>query len=105
MDNETPRFCGEVEESLLSTTILAQTKAKPAKRFSIFDLIMESKLEEEKKDLNNKFCIKNVHKKSIIEEDLNEFMGKNRLIVRNDFDENNVEKFLLSKEKAFESPL
>ena len=32
---------------------------------------------------------------------LQEFMKKNKFILRNDFDENNVEQFLLSKEKAF----
>ena len=32
-------------------------------------------------------------------------MGKNKFLLRKDSDENNIEKFLLSKEKAFESPL
>ena len=33
-----------------------------------------------------------------------DFMKKNKFILRNDFDKKNVEKFLSSKEKAFEKP-
>ena len=103
MDNETPRFCGEAEENYFSTTI--STKPIEPKRFSIIDLILASKLEDGKKDLSSNFCIKKVNRKSKIEEDINEFMGKNKFLLRKDSDENNIEKFLLSKEKAFESPL
>ena len=105
MNIETPRFCKEVEESLFSTTISSKPRIKPAKKFSIIDLILESKLEDEEKGLNNNLYIKNVNKNCKFEDDINEFMGKNKFILRNDFDENNVTKFLISKEKAFESPL
>ena len=105
MDNETPRFCGEVNESFFSSIISALPKAKPAKKFSIIDLFMEKKLQEEKKDLNNNVSIRKVNKNCKFEDDINEFIGKNKFILRNDFDEDNIDKFLLSKEKAFESPL
>jgi len=55
--------------------------------------------------MNDNLCIKEDNKNCKFEDDINEFMGKNKFILRNDFDESNVEKFLLSKEKAFESPL
>ena len=105
MEIETPRFCGEVEESFFSTTISVEPKTKPAKKFSIIELILENKLENEKKDMNDNLCIKEDNKNCKFEDDINEFMGKNKFILRNDFDESNVEKFLPSKEKAFESPL
>ena len=105
MNNETPRFCGDVEESLISTTISAQPVIKPAKKFSIIDLFLENKTENEKKDSDNNICIKIINQNCKFEDGINEFIEKNKFILRNDFDEDNVQKFLFSKEKAFESPI
>ena len=105
MDKETPRFFGKAEGSLFSTTFSPEPKTKPPKKFSIVDLFLENKFKEEKKDLNDNLNIEKVNNICKFEDDINEFMGKNKFLLPDDFDENIVKKFLASKEKAFESPV
>ena len=105
MDKATPRFFGKVEESIFSTTFSPEPKTKPPKKFSIVDLFLENKFKEDKNDLNDNLSIKKVNDICKFEDDINEFMGENKLVLQEDFDGNIVEKFLASKEKAFESPV
>ena len=71
--------------------------------------VKKSFLEKNKNNINdNKIVIRirnnsvkfRIRKYSI--NDIQEFMKKDKFKLRNDFDKNNVEKFLSSKEEAFE---
>ena len=119
MAEETPKFCNN-DEGCSFTNICDATKPKKkikikSKKYSLLgsnnfetkQKIKKSKYIQEYEDKNknrkrhhsellkiNKYQIQNI----------NEFIKKHKFTIRNDFDKKNSEKFLLSKEQAFENP-
>ena len=111
MNGETPKFCRESEEHSLSDLCETVTKVKPSRKSSLLQLISNKKFNEENKQIN---CGKKPRKHHSVYfknrnykfyNNINEFMKKNKFILRNDFDKKNVEKFLISKEQAFMDPI
>ncbi len=111
MNRETPKFCRESEEHLFSNACETFTKIKPTRKASLLQLISNSKFNNEHKQIACGKKLKKHHSVHIknrnykFHNNINEFMKKNKFILRNDFDKKNVEKFLLSKEQAFMDPI
>ena len=108
MNGETPRFC-TILESYFSDAVYS--KLNPIEGFCLLNLSSSNYLSDQinspKKEIN-----KNKRKNSKNElisiniknlNNIQEFMKKNKFILKNDFDENNAEQFLLSKEEAFDN--
>ena len=115
MDEETPRFC-VTSESYFNEE--ENSKIKPKKRYSLLNTnnffylnVKKSILEKNKNNINDNKIIKirllNNSVKFKIRKynnnDIQEFMKKGKFKLRNDFDKKNVEKFISSKEEAFEN--
>ena len=123
-----PTFCKDTRKDYsFSEKCETISKFKPKKRSSLFEI---KETENIKKTDNNNIKKKtnkhkhkhthshihsHKHKKrhhselgkiqiSKFHQDIKNIMKKNKFILRNDFDNRNVEEFLLSKEKAFEIP-
>ena len=123
MEGQTPTFCTDfLEGRSFSDQCEIFSKFKPKKRFSLFGVktlennkTVENINNNEKKRKYNKHKSNHKHKrrhhsefgkikKSIFNQDIKKIIKKNKFKIRNDFDDRNAKKFLLSKEKAFEVP-
>ena len=115
MDEETPRFCATSESYFNEEEI---SKVKPKKRHSLLNTnnffylnVKKSLLEKNKNNINNNKIIKIKLRNNSVKfkvrqykiNDIEEFMKKGKFKLRNDFDKKNVEKFISSKEEAFEN--
>ena len=113
MSRKTPRFCSALQESHFSVES-ASPVAK--KHISPTKLIAENDYEKKYKYKNHhhEFIHRHKLRKSINSQNCNsrnyhidniyEFIKNHKFKLRNDFDKKNSEKFLLSKEEAFEKP-
>jgi hypothetical protein len=124
MSEDTPKFCSYIQDNSFTTESAVvkskkggeRKKKKKIKRFSLENiennkhrkislskLIKEREKEIKKKNRKrNKSQLYNMCKFNI--KNVNIFMLKHKFKLRNDFDKKNSEKFLLSKEQAFENP-
>ena len=108
MNGETPRFC-TILESYFSDAICS--KINEIEGFSLLNLSNSKYLSDQynspKKEINKNKGKNN--KKELISiniinrNNIQEFMKKNKFILRNNFDGNNIEQFLLSKEEDFDN--
>ena len=117
MNCETPTFCKDIQESSFSTACETFSKFKPKKKIPLFSFSnLDSIHNNHKQKRHNHDKSKNKKKKrnhSVFFKarkyklcyDIKDIMKKNKFILRNDFDKKNSKKFLLAKEKAFESPI
>ena len=97
MNGETPRFCTFLE-SYFYNEVYSQLK-RVEEYLNMKKETDSDKCKTDKKQLlsvNLKNRNNQVHK-------LQEFMKKNKFILRNNFDGNNIEQFLLSKEEDFDN--
>ena len=107
--DETPRFC-TILESYLSD--IFYSKLNPIEKLPInIDNLKSINSNCNNKKKESDISSKEIKKKYLLDNrnyqihnNIQEFMKKNKFFLRNDFDENNVEKFLLSKEQAFNNP-
>ena len=95
MNGETPRFCTFLE-SYFNDVVYSQLNRTE----EYLNVKKETDSNQCKTD-KKKVLLFNLKNRNNHVHNLQEFMKKNKFILRNDFDENNVEQFLLSKEKAF----
>ena len=115
MNGETPRFCTSLESYFYSEL---NSKFKSKKRYSlvnndssIYLNIQKKILEKNKNNINDKpikirnrnYSVKFKIRNYKTNNDIQEFMKKDKFKLRNDFDKKNVKKFLSSKEEAFEN--
>ncbi len=95
MNGETPRFCTSLE-SYFNDVVYSQLNRTE----EYLNVKKETDSNQCKTDKKQVLSV-NLKNRNNHVHNLQEFMKKNKFILRNDFDENNVEQFLLSKEKAF----
>ena len=115
MNGETPRFCTRLESFFYSEI---NSKFKPKKRNPLVNnddsIYLNDKtniLNKNKKDIDDKSIkvrkrnnsVKFKIRKFKVNNHFQELMKKDKFKLRNDFDKTNVEKFLSSKEQAFEN--
>ena len=115
MNGEAPRFCTSLESYFYSEL---NSKIKSKKRYtlvnndsSIYLNIQKKILEKNKNNINDKpikirnrnYSVKFKIRNYKTNNDIQEFMKKDKFKLRNDFDKKNVKKFLSSKEEAFEN--
>ena len=117
MEVETPKFCKN-SEGIGFTSVCDTATPKKKVKSKKFSLLGSHNFETKQKMKKSKFIKeyeeKNKKKKRHHSEllkmnkyqiqNINEFIQKHKFRIRNDFDKKNSEKFLLSKEQAFENP-
>ena len=115
MNEETPRFCTTSENYVNEGE---NSKIKPKRRHSLLNTnnsfyinVKKSILEKNKNNININIIIRKRIRNNSVKfknkkyniNDIQEFMKKGKFKLRNDFDKRNSEKFISSKEEAFEN--